>query len=310
MATPRRVTLNDVAAASGVSRSTAGFVLADNPNQTISAATRDRVRAAARELGYVPSGVARALREGSSRVVVLEVDWAYDGNYARSYIRGLDAELAAHGHVLMVRHGSHDDRATEQIVQAIEPRAVVRFGESYMTGHDLEDMGGGWRGGLAAHVALQIGHLAAHGHTHIALALPTAHSALTEARHRLTARHAQTLGLPAPVVVDLPSPRASGTAALRRLRGKHPQVTAIAAFTDEIALRALGAARDLGLSVPGDLAVIGFDDTEGGELSVPALTSVHIDAEVHGRRAARSLLNLDPGTLDPDPGHVVARESV
>ena len=104
MRDPKRVTLNDVAAASGVSRATASFVLRDSPSQSISAATRERVRQAARDLGYVPHAIARALREGSSRIVVLSLDVALDGNYARSYVRGLDAELAAHDHALLVRY--------------------------------------------------------------------------------------------------------------------------------------------------------------------------------------------------------------
>ena len=84
----QRVTLNDVAAASGVSRATASFVLRDSPGQSISAGTRERVREAARALGYVPNGLARALREGTSRIVLLTIDVALDGNYARSYIGG------------------------------------------------------------------------------------------------------------------------------------------------------------------------------------------------------------------------------
>ena len=58
MRDPERVTLNDVAAASGVSRATASFVLRDSPNQSISGATRERVRQAARDLGYVPHAIA------------------------------------------------------------------------------------------------------------------------------------------------------------------------------------------------------------------------------------------------------------
>ena len=95
MADPTRVTLNDLAAASGVSRATVSFVLRDSPGQSISAATKDRVREAARALGYVPHGLARALREGTSTIVVLAIDPALEGNYARSYIAGLDAEPAA-----------------------------------------------------------------------------------------------------------------------------------------------------------------------------------------------------------------------
>ena len=310
MVASRRVTLNDVAAASGVSRSTAGFVLANDPNQTISAATRERVHEAARRLGYVTNGVARALREGSSRVVVLEIDWEYDGNYARSYIRGLDAELTAHGHALLVRHGPRTHRATEQILHAIAPRAILRFAEPYKTGHDLEDGGGGWRDGLAAHVALQVGYLVERGHTRIALALPTVHSSLADARQRLTLRQAATLGLPTPPCFDLPSPRADGVAAVENLRREHPDVTAIAAFTDDVALRALSALRDLGLTVPADMAVIGFDDNDTGALVTPALTSLHIDADVHGRLAARTVLGLDASGLSPEPGRIIERESV
>ena len=310
MVAARRVTLNDVAAASGVSRSTAGFVLANDPNQTISEATRNRVSAAARRLGYVPNGVARALREGSSRVVVLEIDWEYDGNYASSYVRGLDAELAANGHELLVRHGPRRQQATERILNAIAPRAILRFAEPYITGHELEDGGGGWRDGLAAHVALQVGHLVAHGHTQIALALPPAHSSLTDVRRRLTLQCAEALGLPEPACFDVPAPPTEGTAAVERLRREHPSVTAIAAFTDDVALRALAALRRLGVSVPADMAVMGYDDNEVGALVSPALTSVHIDAEVHGRLAARNALGLAADDLSPEPGRIIERESV
>src|SRR5882757_7693884 len=132
----RRVTLNDVAAASGVSRATVSFVLNDDPNQTISAATRERVKEAARDLGYVPHGIARALREGSSRIVVLNIDWGLEGNYSRSYVRGLDDELAAHDHVLLVRHGHSAPQSTQQVLDTIAPRAVLRFAETYFNGQE------------------------------------------------------------------------------------------------------------------------------------------------------------------------------
>jgi len=64
----RRATLRDVAEASSGSQSTVSFVLNEVPSQTISAPTRERVQTAARELGYVPHGIARALMEGSSRI--------------------------------------------------------------------------------------------------------------------------------------------------------------------------------------------------------------------------------------------------
>ena len=94
------------------------------------------------------------------------------------------------------------------------------------------------------------------------------------------------------------------------MRRRHPAVTAIAGYDDDVALRALTALQDLGLNVPGDCAVIGFDDTEYGALFTPALTTVHIDAEAHGRLAARSLLGLPPGDLRSTAAQVIERQTV
>jgi DNA-binding LacI/PurR family transcriptional regulator len=355
-----RVTLNDVAAASGVSRATASFVLRDSPGQSISAATRERVREAARALGYVPNGIARALREGTSRIVVLTIDLVLEGNYARSYIGGLDAELAAHEHVLLVRYtrgepgrrgeaGGPDSRLTD----AIAPRAVLRFGEPYLTGRELDDSGGGWRDGLAAHVTAQVGYLAARGHARIALALPSFGTPLRAVRQHFADQAAAALGLPPLVPFVLPAGQAGGAGgaqaharpvppaavppagqaedtagtpgsarpvppassvteaadALHALRDADGGVTAVAAFDDDVALRVLAAMRPAGLSAPGDLAVIGFDDNGYGALSSPALTTVHIDAEAHGRQAARAILGRSAAGLSPTPGRVIVRES-
>jgi DNA-binding LacI/PurR family transcriptional regulator len=327
--TKPRVTITDVAAASGVSRATVSFVLRDSPGQTISAATRERVRRAARDLGYVPHAIARALREGTSRIVVLIIDAALDGNYARSYVAGLDAELAARDHVLVVRyshrdaHSPHPDQRQEQdqlLIDTLSPRAVLRFGEPYLTGHELDDSGGGWRDGLAAHVAAQLGHLAGRGHTRIALALPDRDTPLRAVRQRFADQAAAVLGLPPLPPLTLPgsrtnsqpSSRTDPADSLREFLAAHPGITAVAAFDDDVALRALAAMRSLGLNAPADLAVIGFDDNGYGALTSPTLTTVHIDAEAHGRQAARAVLGLG---LEPDPGHspapgrVVIRES-
>jgi len=300
------VTLNDVAAASGVSRATASFVLRDSPNQSISAATRERVRRAARDLGYVPHAIARALREGSSRIVVLSLDVALDGNYARSYVRGLDAELAAHDHALLVRY---EHAGTEATLDAIAPRAVLRFGEPYLTGHELDDSGGGWRDGLAAHVSAQVGYLAERGHTRIAYALPDRETPLRAVRLRFADLAAERLGLSPVAPFSIPVFRTGAADSLGEIRAAHPAATAVAAFDDDVALRVLAAMRDLGLAAPGDLAVIGFDDNGYGALATPALTTVHIDAEAHGSQAARAILGLDAAGLSAAPGRVVVRES-
>lgn len=305
----KRVTLKDVAAASGVSRATASFVLNDDPRQSFPASTRDRVRRAAHELGYVPHGLARALREGTSRIVVLNLDRELEGNYCQSYIRGLDDELAAHDHVLLVRHGHAAPQATQQILDTIVPRAVLRFGEAYLSGHALEDQGGGWNDGLAAHAALQIRYLAQAGHRHIALALPDTDSPLIAVRRQFAAEAARGLDLPPIRTLVVPLPRSGQQTAVQAFLQTHPEVTAIAAFDDRVALRALASLHDLGIDVPGQIAVMGFDDTEYGSLTTPALTTVHIDAEAHGRRSARAALGLDDTGLPSTPARVLARGS-
>ncbi|MFG3029990.1 LacI family DNA-binding transcriptional regulator [Streptomyces sp. NPDC048253] len=330
-----RVTLSDVAKASGVSRATVSFVLNDDPRQTISAATRERVTEAARELGYVPHGIARALREGSSRIVVLNVDRGIEGNFSRSYVRGLDEELAEHDHVLLVRHGHAAPEATQKILDAIVPRAVLRLGEAYMSGHEsdegdetdergevgAQDAAGepgepGERDeqdretGFAANAALQIGFLAERGHTRIAMALPDHEFPLTKARLGFAREAARRRGLAPLERLVVPRPREAGAAAVEAFLAAHAEVTALAAFDDDIALRSLTALRDLGLRVPEDVAVIGFDDTEYGSLSTPALTTVRIDAEILGRIAARDALGIDTGGLAPVRGQIVDRASV
>ncbi|MFF3935164.1 LacI family DNA-binding transcriptional regulator [Streptomyces phaeofaciens] len=297
-----------MAEASGVSRATVSFVLNDDPRQTISAATRERVRDAARELGYVPHGIARALREGSSRVVVLHADRGLEGGFSRSYVRGLDEELAEHGHLLLVRHGHALPEATRQVLDTIVPRAVLRLGEVSVRGH--EPVGQDGENGFAAGAALQIGHLADRGHTRIAMALPDHDVPSADARFGFAREAARRLGLPPLERLVVPGPREAGAAAVEEFLASHADVTALAAFDDDIALRSLAALRDLGRRVPEDMAVIGFDETEHGSLATPALTTVHLDAEALGRVAARNVLGVDTAGPAPAPVRIVVRASV
>ena len=90
-----RVTMKDVAHAAGVSPSTVSFVLNDTPGQSIRESTRERVRAAARELGYAPQGMARALREGRSRTVLLDVGAAEGSPSLDAFVAGMAADWCA-----------------------------------------------------------------------------------------------------------------------------------------------------------------------------------------------------------------------
>jgi DNA-binding LacI/PurR family transcriptional regulator len=208
--------------------------------------------------------------------------------------------------------GRSDEKAKisdlQQVLELVRPRAVLRFGEPYLTGHELDD-GGGWTGGLAAHVAAQLGYLADRGHTRVALALPEPATPLCAVRLSFANQAADKRGLPPLQPIPISFSRTEVADSLRQFRAAHPEVTAVAAFDDDVALRILAALRDLGLDAPADLAVIGFDATEHGALAAPPLTTVHIDAEAHGRRAARAVLGLDAADLSPAPGQVIVRGS-
>jgi DNA-binding LacI/PurR family transcriptional regulator len=326
------VTLKDVAQASGVSIATASFVLNRAAGQTIPPATQDRVRQAAAELGYVPHGAARALREGASRLVLLNAAGLPPGGSLQSFIEGLEDELDQHGHALLVRHGSARPGTLRRVVEATAPRTVIDL-ESLYAGDGTDVNDGGWIDGLAAHTAVQIRHLAARGHRRLALALPdppplpgtpppappgtppgTPPSAppgtprlarLAALREAHTRQIAEVLGLPAPAVIHLGTDLAANQQALLA----NPGVTAIAAFHDDTALRVLATMATLGRSAPADIAVIGFDETEHGALWTPALTTVHIDAAAYGRRAARRALGQAAGDAPIESARVVIRES-
>ena len=342
-----RVTMKDVARASGVSPATVSFVLNDRPGQTIPPATRDRVHAAAAELGYVPHGVARALREGSSRIVVLKVARLPHGGAAlTSFIDGLDAELARLGHTLLVRYGSDPD-GDARLVAAISPRAVLDLDALYF-GDERADAAdapfsepgsqprpvvpeGGWTDGMAAHTATQVRYLAERGHRSIAMAvaIDPAVARLVDLRLDYARHVARELGLGTVPVLEfggasapdgplrdasapdgpLRDASAADAVALQQLLGAHPEVTAVAASDDASAIRVLAAAAAIGLDVPGRLAVIGFDDAGVGAHWSPRLTTVRIDAAAYGRRAARALLGVPAVDVAPQPAVVVRRES-
>ena len=305
-----RVTMKDVARASGVSPATVSFVLNDSVGQTIPDATRERVRRVAAELGYVPHGVARALREGTSRIVVLNVArLPHGGTSLAGFIDALDEELGRFGHTLLVRYRDLPED-TDRLIAAISPRAVLDLDRVYFT-DDSEVADGGWTDGLAAHTAVQLTYLAEQGHAGLGMALRAGADVERLATIRLEYARSTVAGLGLPPLRHLTVGASldEDRDVLASFLERHPDVTAIAGLDDEAALRVLAAARDLDLAVPGRLAVIGFDDSPLGELFSPALTTLRLDTGAFGRRAARVLLDEPPGAETPGPAIVIRRAS-
>lgn len=309
----RRATLKDVAAASGVSPTTVSFVLNRTAGQTISATTRERVEQAAHRLGYSPHGAARALREGTSRIVVLSTPRAWSGGSLQGFVRGMREELDSHSYALVLHAADAPQRGTRQELArdlaGLRPFAVLDLATAYAGGDDEAD--GGWTDGLASHSLTQLRYLSEGGHRHIALALPAREreGRVRTVRRRSAHLAAERLGLPPLHELPLHSDAERAASALSALRSTAPEITAVAGFDDETSLAVLAAMHDLRLPVPSALAVIGFDESRHGALWRPALTTVRIEAETFGRRAARSVLGLELGDWAVAPSTVVERET-
>ncbi|QAY60281.1 LacI family transcriptional regulator [Microbacterium protaetiae] len=302
------VTIKDVAREARVSTATVSYVLNETPGQTITPATQQRVRAAAASLGYAPHGVARALREGASRSVLLNVGAALSGHSLDSFIAGMTDELRRHGHSLLISAGSG---IPQDAVDALRPRGVVDL-DVLLSGasddHPVFGSAGGQYAGFALHTMTQLTHLAERGHRAVAFGVPSTDDPLAATRLEHADRAARALGM-APIRtlrIDMGVDRAARTESVRALLSD-TDVTAVAAYSDDVAFGVLSAVAALGLQVPDDLAVIGFDDGGHGALWDPPLTTVRIHAASFGERAARFALGIDPGIWTQSPSEVVVR---
>jgi DNA-binding LacI/PurR family transcriptional regulator len=311
----RRVTSADVARAAGVSRATVSYVLNDTPRQTISADTRARVLDAAADLGYAPSAAARTLRTGRSEVVLcLLPDWPI-GPEVGAMLGALSAALARAGLTFVVHPGNREDRPISELWKAITPAAVIAFAD--FSDGEIAAM----RSAGVALVALlgrerhhgrelavpqqlvghhQADHLAAAGHTRLGYAYPDDERVRIFADPRLAGVREvcrnRELAEPDCETVALDPDQAAQ--AVRRWRATG--VTAVCAYNDEVALAVLAGIRQLGLTAPADLAVIGVDDIAAARLAVPALTTVTTDQTAVAARLAATVVAAVRGRPAPD----------
>lgn len=313
-----RPTLEAVAALAGVSRATVSRVV--NGGDGVRAHLVDKVREAVRELGYVPNHAARTLvtrRTGAVAVIIPEPEIRiFSDPFFSRQIRGISRELTAQdaqlvllmvedrgdyerierylagGHVDgALAFSLHTDDPLPEITRRIGMPTVYGGRPGWTTGPD--DPGAAYvdadnRGGAREAVR----HLLARGRRSIAhIAGPLDQTSATD---RLDGyRDVLVEGDPALVAVGDFTPT-GGARAMRELLERRPDLDAVFAANDLMATGALAVLRERGFDVPGDVAVVGFDDTEQvAEVAEPPLTTVRQDVEGMGRMMARLLL----GTL-------------
>ena len=115
--------------------------------------------------------------------------------------------------------------------------------------------------------------------------------------------------LPVMAVPDDPWPRAAGRVLGGRLLDRAERPTGVVAMSDEVAAGVIDAAAERGMSVPGDLSVVGFDDTPTAAGTVPPLTTIHQPHGAKGEAAARLLLEGAPARVVELPTELVVRAS-
>ncbi|WP_043444413.1 LacI family DNA-binding transcriptional regulator [Arthrobacter sp. L77] len=311
------ITSADVARESGVSRTTVSYVLTGREGVTISEETRRRVRETAARLGYAPSAAARALRTGRSDLVLCILpDWPV-GPVMETLLDELADELSGRGLTVLVHHGRRT-RPLADLWRAVTPRAVIGFApfsdEDLLMMRQagiqvLGTLGEEHQPGPAppsetqlAIGALQARRLAAGGAQRLGYAWPTDPRLDDFARDRLLGvqRACAGLGLPEPVVHPVALDAAAAATAVRAWRDQ--EVTAVAAYNDDVALAVLAGLRVEGLSCPGDMRVVGVDDVPAAALAAPPLTTVAQSIEVQARYlAALVLADLDASAEKPEP---------
>lgn len=325
-----RPTAADVARHAGLSRATVSYVLNNTPHQVIPEQTRQRVHAAAAELGYIPSAAARTLSSGRSDVVLLLLpDWPI-GPSVGALLEHLSTVFAERGYTF-VAHPRSAGRPVSDVWKALTPAAVLTFEElDEIEAARLRAAGvelavglfGGRRGKRAMDIPeqrtgrLQGEHLAATGHRRLGYAWPDDPRVLAFARARLEGvrQACAELGLADPVVRPVALGPDGATTAVRDWQSADPVVTGVCAYNDEVALTVLAGARQHGLRVPDDLAVVGVDNIAAAAVAVPALTTVEADLESIARYIAAVIVNRiagDPAPRRPasDIHTVVVRES-
>lgn len=321
---PSRVTAADVARSLGVSRATVGFVLNDTPGQTISAATRSRVLAEAKRLGYRPHSAARALASGRSRIVLMLLpDWPMD-HAVHAYIDEAGAALDRLGYALVTTSRFERHRVAP-MWEMLSPSVVVSMAPlSPSVRAQVDAMGIPViePGALADRnrqevpldngAALQVDHLVEQGRAHLAYAFSddSRISGLVAQRLEAARAAAARAGIAEPITTAVDE----GTAAQAVERWAENGVDGVVAYNDQIAALVLGAALRAGRRVPEDLAIIGHDDTPLAGLLVPSLSSIRMDLHGLGTYIAELVLNVLEDSPLPPVGpagdlHLVRRES-
>lgn len=302
----------EVAARAGVSVTTVSHVLSDVPGKRIPHPTRQRVRDAAAELGYVVNGIARSLRSQETHCLAFISDEVLTTPFAAAMVHGaLEAAAELGWMVVLVNTGV--DRAFEaDQIRALQERQIDGYLYVRMYNQEVSLPAGlpdhstvlvdgarsnpgiasvvpdEYSGGVtAAHVLLD------HGHTRIGFVNNV--DDITASRERLRGFRATLaeagVTMPADYVVAEHSDAGGGLRGGRTLLDLPDRPEAIFCFNDRMAMGVYQAAHERGLNIPADLSVIGFDNQPMiADGLFPGLTTLQLPHYEMGAWGVRTLI--------------------
>jgi LacI family transcriptional regulator len=308
----QRATLLQVAQRAGVSRSTASFVLAGrHVDMRISEDARQRVLRAAQELDYRPNLMARGLRTKVTKTVALVSDTLASDPYAGRAIHGALAAAVAHDHLLFIAETEGDpviedklisdflDRQVDAFVYASMFTRYVRLPKSLRDHHVVllncltraaqpaqhaiipDELTAGWN---AARVLLDAGH---HEGIHL---VGSPGEQVFAGRERVAGIREGLGATKLAGIIDCDWWPDSAYDAVRAALAGGLAPKALICLNDRVALGAYQALREAGRSVPGDVSVVSFDDSELAAWLRPQLTSVALPHYQLGWQAVERLL--------------------
>lgn len=307
----KRITIEDVAKAAGVSRQTVSRAM--NDKTEISPVTKARVMEAIDELGYTPNRIAQAMVTRSSHTIGLIIGDITNPFFAE-VARGVQDLAQQHDYYVIIHNTDDDPEGELRALRSLTAQSVdgiigflynisdeklATFADpnrplvmiNRVFGHpDIGALIVDNRYGSE----LAVEHLLAQGHTKIGM--------LTHINHRLdqvrrvqgyrdALRSANVQSLDRWIARGHPTLEGGYRAAMQLLETS-PELTALFAYNDLMALGAIRAARELGRAIPADLSIIGYDDIAFAELTNPTLTSVRVNKYEIGMQAMQRFLAM------------------
>lgn len=313
----KRVTIKQVAAEAGVSITTVSHVLNDVPGLRVNPATRKRIQEVAARLGYIPNRLAQSLRMKRSNTIGLVGDEIVTTPFAGKLILGAQEVAQAHDAVLFVLSTGYQQDVEEREVEELLRRQVDGILYASMFHRELtlpaqlakvptvllnakcttpnvpwvspDEIAGGRD---AADILLRAGHQRL-GFINNIDDIPAAHGRLEGFRDRMLES-----GVPRDhlTVLAAETDPVGGYKAAMELLTRKDKPTGIFCFNDRLAMGTYRAAAELGLRIPDDLSVVGFDNHEYVADGLhPGLTTIELPHYEMGVWAAEQLFDLIEG---------------